>query len=515
MKTNYPWITALLTLALTSVAFAQGIDVKLEAARQHFAAEDPVQIMITVSNRSPEIVRMLNYHTPKNGLEGDILTLSLERNPVAYIGALYKRRTPIEEDYTKLAPGESLSGVVELWGSYDFAQGGRYAVTYKTELLTANRGNRAEANNNFSVVSNTIYLDIQAHELPIDPDDAKEDLAKGVSGENTFLWCSSGEKSDLATAREHALNYSINSYDDLASGNASSRYTTWFGSYDPARFWTVRNNFYKIRNAMKTEHFRFRCNCNQSGTYAWVFPWAPYRIHICPAFWSATMAGSYDSKAGVLLHEVSHFNVIAGTDDHAYGTTNAMNLAVNTPSDAIDNADNYEYFGENTPYSPYNPCGPTVTLWNGNVVSPYWDGSNCQVMQVPSGLTPFVWNNHYYVNAQPGTSCQSPSYFDGANCYIMPRPWWQPNYFIYAGNVYLTPGPGNSCAPPSSWDGAKCYVMPLPWGASPFFYANNLYVTPTPHCPIGSFDSAHCWVGAAPSGRNAFIWSGYFYYAHY
>ena len=54
-----------------------------------------------------------------------------------------------------------------------------------------------------------------------------------------------------------------------------------------------------------------------------------------------------DSKAGVVIHEVSHFNVVAGTDDLAYGQTAAKKLK---PRRAIRNADSHEYFAENTPY---------------------------------------------------------------------------------------------------------------------------------------------------------------------
>ncbi len=56
-----------------------------------------------------------------------------------------------------------------------------------------------------------------------------------------------------------------------------------------------------------------------------------------------------DSKAGTLVHEMSHFNVVASTDDVVYGQTGAKNLAFSNPEDAIRNADSHEYFAENTP----------------------------------------------------------------------------------------------------------------------------------------------------------------------
>ncbi len=49
---------------------------------------------------------------------------------------------------------------------------------------------------------------------------------------------------------------------------------------------------------------------------------------------------------------MSHFTVVASTDDWAYGQSAAASLASSNPSKAIDNADSHEYFGENTPSLP-------------------------------------------------------------------------------------------------------------------------------------------------------------------
>ena len=56
-----------------------------------------------------------------------------------------------------------------------------------------------------------------------------------------------------------------------------------------------------------------------------------------------------DSRAGTLIHELSHFTVVAGTSDFAYGQSAASRLARTSPSRAVRNADNHEYFAENTP----------------------------------------------------------------------------------------------------------------------------------------------------------------------
>jgi peptidyl-Lys metalloendopeptidase len=49
---------------------------------------------------------------------------------------------------------------------------------------------------------------------------------------------------------------------------------------------------------------------------------------------------------------MTHFNVVAGTDDWAYGQSAAASLATSNPARAVDNADSHEYFAENTPALP-------------------------------------------------------------------------------------------------------------------------------------------------------------------
>lgn len=52
---------------------------------------------------------------------------------------------------------------------------------------------------------------------------------------------------------------------------------------------------------------------------------------MCNAFWSAPVSGT-DSKGGTIVHEMSHFNVVAGTDDIVYGQSGAKSLALSNPA---------------------------------------------------------------------------------------------------------------------------------------------------------------------------------------
>jgi peptidyl-Lys metalloendopeptidase len=170
-------------------------------------------------------------------------------------------------------------------------------------------------------------------------------VVNGVS----YVGCSSTQISTAGSAVVEARKYSENSKGYLA-GNLGQRYLSWFGAYNTTRENTVKSNFSKIDTAMDQSggQVKINCGCNQN-YYAYVYPSKPYEIFVCKAFWNAPLTGT-DSKAGTLIHEMSHFSVVAGTDDHVYGQTGAKNLAISDPARAIDNADNHEYFAENTPF---------------------------------------------------------------------------------------------------------------------------------------------------------------------
>lgn len=52
---------------------------------------------------------------------------------------------------------------------------------------------------------------------------------------------------------------------------------------------------------------------------------------------------------GILVHEASHFKANGGTKDYVYGMEKCKRMARNNPDNAVNNADNYEYFAQNAP----------------------------------------------------------------------------------------------------------------------------------------------------------------------
>ena len=83
--------------------------------------------------------------------------------------------------------------------------------------------------------------------------------------------------------------------------------------------------------------------------YAYVYPTRPYEIFVCRRLLDRAADRAPTPRRGTLIHEMSHFNVVAGTDDYVYGQTGAKSLAISNPAEALDNADSHEYFAENNP----------------------------------------------------------------------------------------------------------------------------------------------------------------------
>lgn len=78
-------------------------------------------------------------------------------------------------------------------------------------------------------------------------------------------------------------------------------------------------------------------------------------MNLCNWFRSSAVIGGYDTKAGTLIHEASHFPTVRPqTKDFAYGPEASHALRLR-PFDAAMNADTYEYFSEDQYKGGSNP----------------------------------------------------------------------------------------------------------------------------------------------------------------
>ena len=131
----------------------------------------------------------------------------------------------------------------------------------------------------------------------------------------TFSSCSQAQQGPITSALAQAVNMASSAKTALDGAPSWARYTArryseWFGAYDAGRYATVSAHYAKILDALSNQAMKFNCDCSDN-SYAYVYPTKPYEVFLCKLFWTAPLTGT-DSKAGTIVHETSHFNVVAG-----------------------------------------------------------------------------------------------------------------------------------------------------------------------------------------------------------
>ena len=141
-------------------------------------------------------------------------------------------------------------------------------------------------------------------------------------------------------------------------------YRRWFGKFSSENGDKVRRTLKSIVTAIRTDEISTECVnigrglCDQD-TYAFVDPDEHYEVKLCPNFFEmqtmkdlddATAAEGSGTRAGTIIHEISHFTIVAGTDDICYSREICSEMAITAPLDSLINADSYQYFVEDVTY---------------------------------------------------------------------------------------------------------------------------------------------------------------------
>lgn len=338
-------------LLLASSVAANGLDARIDAAIDKGRAGSGV-VHYSLSNTGKADLLVLAWETPLRGVEDDLFEIRRNGQPVEYVGRHYKRGLPDAGDYIQIKAGETLRADVDLSAHYSMRDAGTYQVQFVGHFhdsfsVKAAPGSPESlvpvSDQDLRSATVSLWVDGSARPRPSEPVGVLN-IAK--AGSTSFVGCSNSQASSTASGHSAAQSMASGANSYLASGYSGSRYTTWFGNYSSGNYNTVKSNFTAIGGALNNQAVTYHCDCTSSA-YAYVYPNQPYNIHLCNAFWNAPTSGT-DSKGGTIVHEISHFDIVANTDDLAYGQTACKKLA-RKASRAIRNADSHEYFAENTP----------------------------------------------------------------------------------------------------------------------------------------------------------------------
>jgi peptidyl-Lys metalloendopeptidase len=331
-------------------ARAPRLAASIEAAQAHYTPAEPVTLNLRLANEGAASVWVLRWQLPSDDIDADLLEVTRDGQPVEYVGPLVKRPAPVAQDWVEIRAGEEITAGFDPSAVYDMRGQGQYAVRFKAwqlDVLTSNPAaparNATKAPQRPTIPDVTETMAAEFFFEGVDTEIAVE--AESIGG---YTKCTTSQQSLLQTAHNNAITWTGKSKSYLASNSASNpgtTYTKWFGAATTSRYSTAISHFNAINDAFVNKSVTYDCGCKKK-YYAYVYPTQPYKIYVCAVFWQAPATGT-DSKMGTLVHEMSHFNVTAGTDDWVYGSSGAASLAISNPDKALDNADNHEYFTEN------------------------------------------------------------------------------------------------------------------------------------------------------------------------
>jgi len=311
-------------LALLAVANAITLDVKLTAPESVDLSTTPLMVDVHFTNPAAHPVAFSIELTPLEGMFEDLFDIrSPSGVPLHYIGKVAFRSG--NDTTAILLPGATTQAVVDLSESYHFEEAGLYTITLR------------DASEPLRYVQGAPTVVAITGKTPEPPAPVP------------YLGCSQPDQNIVNTAWSGGQQQATRGNNCVQQRNqCGNLQTTWFGQTSAGQFQNVQRCWSTARQRMhQTGQFQVNCRPTQhctGGTIAYVYPTDANRvIYLCASFFT------YSERPRVMVHEVTHFNVICGTRDHGYGRAACQNLARSNPQQAITNADNYAYFGMDSP----------------------------------------------------------------------------------------------------------------------------------------------------------------------
>jgi len=286
----------------------------------------PLELTFTISNPSSFPERILQWGTPLEGTWTDMFDIRDDQNNRApYIGMLVRRGpTPIEEEYVTIPAGGSVSATVNLSDNYEFLSVGNYVLRMDLPLYSE-----------LKLVS-AAQVDFVLSAIPY--------RTKPVYQPQGYTNCNANQINVVTNAIRGSLTGTARSYNCLNGRTCNSQSVTWFGTFSQSNHNYELALFRNVNNRLNNYEFNGYCNPAGCGNnvYGYVYPTdSTFTVYLCGAFWSQPV-----EQVNTIVHEMSHFVSLGGTNDYAYGKANCRNLAISDPNRASRNADNVCYFAE-------------------------------------------------------------------------------------------------------------------------------------------------------------------------
>lgn len=342
-------------VAATSAAKDGPFIASISVPRVQKIGED-VTCHVLISNTQDLDYYLLARNTPLEGLKSHIFDVNKGTIPIKYEGLFIKRGLPIEEEYIRLPGKSSMPSVVVLSDGYNLSRPSMYSVKLETKVLYSKLPSDSPMSQQLSSNVKHFFL-VPTIKIPKMME--TESLRRREHHVNDFpdtllslsfmdpiftgAW-PDGQKNTTQIA--YSMAFSKVSESRISVTHNRGAYTTWFGILIDTRLKEVMGVYNSVWFAMINHPFRLHYygkGC-EPGTFAYT-RYNSEVIVLCKQYFEAAMTG-YNSKMGILVHQLTHS--VCNTEDvpGGYGTVGAMNVAAIDADWAIRNADAYEYYCE-------------------------------------------------------------------------------------------------------------------------------------------------------------------------
>jgi peptidyl-Lys metalloendopeptidase len=134
-------LTILLAAVMPACAQEPSMRIRCELSMpKSLQRSQPAELVFTLTNAGNDVVQILNWQTPFEGIKAPMFDVARDGIEVEYHGRMLKRGAPRKEDYFVLKPGESKQARIDLAEGWNSNAPGNYTVAYAAELFDAIAG---------------------------------------------------------------------------------------------------------------------------------------------------------------------------------------------------------------------------------------------------------------------------------------------------------------------------------------------------------------------------------------
>merc|ERR1711865_227367 len=348
------WVWTFSLIAICAHANSS-LTVQLKANTNVDVSQSNAAFRVTyiVSNPTSEPVKLLKRNTPLEGMISDMFLLQNAAGEVmTYRGKSARRvSTPSDREFISIKAGSSVEKQVTIGGNYQLDGDGSYTLSVRP----------IPSSGSLDVSKATIALHLTATEQY---EQRYAEAAAEYMQQRRYIAttdCTDSHRAELtnweADARTKINNIKNCTLEYCGPYYAAGDRTlvdTWFGSAMTAsQLTTITDQFNTMSNLF--DQSKYTCEpdvvgsdgCN-GNVFAYVYPNdATQTIYMCEFTFSYP---DYAEKVQTVIHELSHFDTIGGTNDEADGEEACYNLVNGaaasdaTKAAALKTADTWAYF---------------------------------------------------------------------------------------------------------------------------------------------------------------------------